>query len=227
MENALMKEKSRAASEKRLLDTIGKMIAEKGFERISINAVSAQSGVAKILIYRYFGSVDGLMAAYIRQHDFWINFPLQIPRREELADFLKKMFRLQAEHLLNNQILKRLYRWELSSKNAMIDELHSKREKTGLWLIDAVSKLTQRDQKEVAALATIMSASIDYLVMLRDFCPEFNGIPLDKNEGWEQICNGIDLIIDQWLENNNGILRHCGHDAESPLYAGDCGSCPQ
>jgi len=202
MENEIRIEKDRATTEKRLLETIGKMIAEKGFEKIGINAVAAQSGVSKILIYRYFGSVEGLMAAYIRHYDFWINFPLQTPRREELADFLKKMFRLQMEQLHNDPILKRLSRWELSSKNAMIDELCRQREKTGLQLIEVVSKLTNRSQKEVAALATIISASITYLVMLEDFSPEYNGIPLNKNDGREQIYNGIDVIIDQWLETS-------------------------
>ena len=202
MKNEVRIEKDRAATEKRLLETIGQMIAEKGFEKIGINAVAAQSGVSKILIYRYFGSVEGLIAAYIRQHDFWINFPRQYPEREELPDFLKKMFRQQMDHLHNDLILKRLSRWELSSKNAMIDELCRQREETGLWLIETVSKLTNRSQNEVAALATIISASVTYLAMLEDFSSEYNGIPLNKIDGWEQICNGIDVIIDQWRETS-------------------------
>jgi len=201
MSNVVKIEKDRIATEKRLLDTIGEMIAEKGFENIGINAVAAQSGVSKILIYRYFGSVEGLLAAYIRQYDFWINFPREIPRQEELSDFLKKMFRLQNEQLHNNPTLKRLYRWELSSSNSTIDKLRKQREETGLWLINTVSELTKQDQKEVAALATIISASIDYLVMLEDFCPQYNGIPLNKNCGWEQIFAGIDILINKWLEN--------------------------
>ena len=57
-------ERDREATEKRLLDTIGKMIAEDGFEKIGINAIATQSGVSKILIYRYFGSVEGRLLTY-------------------------------------------------------------------------------------------------------------------------------------------------------------------
>ena len=199
MEETVKMERDRTATEKRLLDAIGKMIAEQGFEKISINAVAVQSGVAKVLIYRYFGSVEGLIAAYIRQHDFWINFPRKIPRREELPDFLKKMFRQQIERLQNDPTLRRLCRWELSTNNAMIDELRRQREETGLWIIDAVCELTHRNPKEVAALATIVSAAIDYLVMLEDFCPAYNSIPINTNEGWEQIGKGIDVLVDNWL----------------------------
>lgn len=128
-------ERDREATEKRLLDTIGKMIAEDGFEKIGINAIATQSGVSKILIYRYFGSVEGLMAAYIRQHDFWLNFPLEYPSRKELPAFVKGMFQGQIEQLRNNPTLKRLYRWELSCNNDMIVKLREQREKVGIDLI--------------------------------------------------------------------------------------------
>lgn len=99
------------------------MVAEQGFEKIGINAVATQSGVSKILIYRYFGSMEGLMAAYICQYDFWLNFPLEFPSKEELPAFVKKMFKLQIDQLRNNPTLKRLYRWELSSNNDLITKL--------------------------------------------------------------------------------------------------------
>ena len=192
--------RDRKATEKRLLDTIGKMIAENGFEKIGINAVATRSGVSKILIYRYFGSVDGLMAAYIQQHDFWINFPLEIPDREQLPTFLKKMFQGQIEQLRNNPTLKRLYRWELFSDNEMIAKLREQREKTGVELIDTVTALTGFPRKEIEVMATILTASITYLAMLEEFCPIYNGIAIKQDSGWMQISNEIDAIIDRFLE---------------------------
>ena len=176
-------ERDREATEKRLLDTIGKMIAEDGFEKIGINAIATQSGVSKILIYRYFGSVEGLMTAYIRQHDFWINFPLEYPSREKLPAFVKSMFQGQIDQLRNNPTLKRLYRWELSCNNDMIVKL--------------------REQREIAAIASMLTASITYLVMLEDFCPVYNGIPLNENSGWEQINEGIEVLINKVFQDEN------------------------
>ncbi len=52
---------------KRLLDTIGKMIAEDGFEKIGINAIATQSGVSKdidIPLFRFGrGTYDCLHTA--------------------------------------------------------------------------------------------------------------------------------------------------------------------
>lgn len=152
-------ERDRESTERRLLDTIGQMINENGFEKIGINAVATQSGVSKILIYRHFGSMEGPMAAYIQQHDFWMNCPLELPEREYLPDFLKKMFQEQITQLRNNPILKRLYRWELSSNNEMIVKLREQREKIGMQLVESVSKLIGYPKGEVAAIATILNSS--------------------------------------------------------------------
>lgn len=192
-------ERDREATEKRLLETVGQMIAEEGFEKIGINAVASQSGVSKILIYRYFGSVEGLMAAYIRQHDFWLNFPLEFPARENINAFVKDIFRRQIELLRRNPTLKRLYRWELSCDNEMIRQLREQREKVGITLIERICELTGQRQEEIAALASLLSASITYLVMLEEYCPVYNGIPLNDDSGWEQIEEGIGNLIDKFL----------------------------
>ena len=192
-------ERDRETTERRLLDTIGQMITESGFEKIGINAVASQSGVSKILIYRYFGSVEGLMAAYIRQHDFWINFPQELPDRSQLPTFLKNMFKEQIEQLRSNPTLKRLYRWELSSDNAIVMTLKEQREKAGMQRLTKISELTGYSLEELAPLATILTASITYLVMLEEFCPVYNGIPLNKDAGWKQIIEGINTLIDKLL----------------------------
>ena len=193
----IITERDRQATERRLLKTVGEMIAENGFEKIGINAVANCSGVSKVLIYRYFGSVEGLMAAYIRQHDFWINFSLELPDRSQLPLFLKTMFRRQIEQLRSNPVLKRLYRWELSSENEMIVKIREQRERTGLKLIEKVSRLTGFPEKEIAVMASILTASITYLVMLEEFCPVYNGIALYGDSGWEQINEGIETLIDK------------------------------
>lgn len=133
-------ERDRDATEQRMLKAVGEMIRRDGFEKLGVNAVAAHCGVSKILIYRYFGSLDGLLTAYIRQHDFWINFPLDIPGRAHLPEFLKKTFRTMIGRLHGDPTLRRLYRWELSSKNELVAALRRQREQAGLELIARVSR---------------------------------------------------------------------------------------
>lgn len=193
-------ERDREATEKRLLTTIGQMIEEDGFEKIGINAVAARSEVSKILIYRYFGSIDGMIAAYIRQNDFWINFPHDFPEKEKVPAFLKTVFHKMILRLRTNSTLRKLYRWELTGNNDIIDELRRQREKSGTLIINNISEIMGGDTKSIAAIATIITSSITYLVMLGETCSIYNGIEINCNEGWKQLSEGIDLIIDNAFE---------------------------
>ncbi|MDR1723965.1 MAG: TetR/AcrR family transcriptional regulator [Tannerella sp.] len=192
-------ERDRQATEKRLINTIGAMIAESGFEKIGVNAVATRAGVSKILLYRYFNSIEGLMAAYIQQHDFWLNFPHCLPRRARLPEFIKRMFRAQIDQLRDNPTLRRLYRWELSSSNEMTTRLRELREQAGMRLITKVCRLTRAEKSRVAAFAALVTASTTYLAMLEEFCPVYNGIRLDEKSGWEQIAQAVDILVDQWF----------------------------
>lgn len=193
-------ERDREATERRLVDTVGELIRENGFEKIGVNAVAARSGVSKILVYRYFGSVEGLLAAYIRRYDLWLNFPQDLPGREELPEFLKRTFRAQIARLRGDATLKRLYRWELSSDNELIVRLREQREQVGRELIRRVCDVTGRPEEQIAPLASLLSASVTYLALLGEFCPVYNGIPLQEDAGWEQIGRGIDQIVDAILK---------------------------
>ena len=194
--------KDRDLTEKKILDAVGKIISENGFEKVGVNAVAQEAGVSKMLIYRYFGNVDELIAHYIMKHDYWINISTgTIPEIENLSEFLKDMFRMQISQLRSDETLKRLYRWELSTSNPITARLRSKREANGLLLIEMISKLTSYPQKEIAALASILSAAISYLALLEEQCPVYNGIGLQSNEGWEQITQGTDLMIDLWIKS--------------------------
>ena len=133
--------KNRQATEMTLITAVNDIIEESGFEGLGINAVAAKAKVSKMLIYRYFNSLDGLIAAYIQQNDYWINFDEELPDQAHLATFIKQIFKRQIMWLRENYTLKRLYRWELTTDNKFVKELRNKREEKGIWLVEAVSKL--------------------------------------------------------------------------------------
>lgn len=192
--------KNRQATELNLIKAVSELIEESGFEGLGINAIAAKAGVSKMLIYRYFDSLDGLIAAYIRQYDYWLNFDEQIPDKKHAGTYIKNMFAKQIDALRSDYTLKRLYRWELTSNNRFVKELREKREAKGLWLVEAVSKLTGHSQKETATMASILTASISYLVLLEENCPVYNGMKLQEESGWTQLKEGINLLVDLWLE---------------------------
>lgn len=192
--------KNRQATEFTLIKAVDDIIEENGFEGLGINAIAAKAKVSKMLIYRYFNSLDGLIAAYIRQNDYWINFNEELPDKEHLSEFIKQIFKRQIIQLRESYTLKRLYRWELSTDNKFVKELRDKREEKGLWLIEAVSKLSKHPQKETAAIASLITAAISYLALLEENCQVYNGLKIQQETGWEQLEEGINLLVDLWLQ---------------------------
>ena len=192
--------KNRQTTELTLIKAVDDIIEESGFEGLGINAIAAKAKVSKMLIYRYFNSLEGLIAAYIQQNDYWINFNEELPDKEHLSEFIKQIFKRQIVRLRESYTLKRLYRWELSTDNKFVKELRDKREEKGLWLIEAVSRLSKHPQKETAAVASIITAAISYLALLEENCQAYNGLKIQQETGWEQLEEGINLLVDLWLQ---------------------------
>ena len=193
--------KNREQTEEKILEAVGSIIENQGFEKVGINAIATEAGVSKMLIYRYFGGVEELIAQYLIQKDYWANTDAAIINPEAVGDSIKSMFRRQVEQLRNDITLRRLYRWELSTNNQNIRQLRNRREENGCRLIKMVSALTGCPDAQVAALASILSASISYLALLEDQCQSYNGICLQTDEGWNQLMQGVEMIIDLWIKH--------------------------
>lgn len=193
--------KSREQTESKILEAVASIVESDGFEKLGINTIALKANVSKMLIYRYFGGLEELVARFIMQKDYWANTDTLILNPHSVGDSIKSMFRNQIEQLRNDVTLRRLCRWELSCHNASIDRLRYKREENGCNLIKVVSRLTGCSNSEVASLASILSASISYLTLIEDQCPTYNGIALQTDKGWEQIAQGVDMIVDLWIKS--------------------------
>ncbi|PTL31656.1 TetR family transcriptional regulator [Prevotella sp. oral taxon 313] len=193
--------KSREQTESKILEAVASIVESDGFEKLGINTIALKANVSKMLIYRYFGGLEELIARFIMQKDYWANTDTLILNPHSVGDSIKSMFRNQIEQLRNDVTLRRLCRWELSCHNASIDRLRDKREENGCNLIKVVSRLTGCSNSEVASLASILSASISYLALIEDQCPTYNGIALQTDKGWEQIAQGVDMIVDLWIKS--------------------------
>ena len=193
--------KNREQTEEKILEAVGSIIENQGFEKVGINAIATEAGVSKMLIYRYFGGVEELIAQYLIQKDYWANTDAAIINPDAVGDSIKSMFRRQVEQLRNDITLRRLYRWELFTDNQNIRQLRNRREENGCRLIKMVSALTGCPDAQVAALASILSASISYLALLEGQCQSYNDICLKTDEGWNQLMQGIEMIIDLWIKH--------------------------
>ncbi|MBP5364597.1 MAG: TetR/AcrR family transcriptional regulator [Bacteroidales bacterium] len=192
--------KDRDMTEKRILDAVGTIVERDGFEAVGVNAVAAASGVSKVLIYRYFNNVDQLLVKYIETNDFWLNADFASLPCSDVREFAKQIFRAYIDMLRKSPALRKLYRWELSTQNPAIDRLRRMREEMGMKIIDSVCQQTGHERSRVAAVASLITASVPYLSILSESCPVYNSLEINADSGWQQITETIDYIFDKILD---------------------------
>lgn len=188
-------ERDRAMTEERLIKAVGDLIVEEGFESLGVRKVADQAKVNKTLIYRYFDSLDGLIYAYMKRHDFWINYN-EKPDITNIKVYLKALYRRQITEYRNNISIKRLRRWELSTDKDFIVELRTQREENGMQYVNIISQFAQVDKEQMQAIFALIDAGITYLAMFEDNCQKYSGVDIQSDGGWQQITKAIDMLID-------------------------------
>ena len=197
--------RDREATRGLLIDAMGKLLAEKGFTHLGVNAVARQAGVDKVLIYRYFGGLPGLIKAFGQEGDFW-------PSIEELAGGdIESFRRLPLEkklvalgHNFLSGIRKRpltqeVMAWEMVERNEFTEELEIIRETRMLRFAELFLQ-TEGARTDLMAVTAIVGSGISYLVCRARRVRWYNGIDLKSNEGWQRIETAIGQIVKGVME---------------------------
>lgn len=191
----------RQETERRLIEAVGRLLSSQGFRHLGVNAVAREAGVDKVLIYRYFGGLKGLLEAFGREEEFW-------PPPEELlppasadddlspAELSKEMIKRFGRALRKRPMTLEIMRWELMERNALTDTLADARERQALELL---ARLEAPPSLDVAALAAVLGAAQTYLILRSKTADVYNGVELGSEEGWERIERALELLIDRTL----------------------------
>jgi AcrR family transcriptional regulator len=175
---------------------VGVVLAEGGFAALTPSAIARQAGVDKMLIYRYFGGLGGLVEAVANGPDFFPTFDevcdgdpaalRALPVPERAAAMLDTYARL----LMARPMVLELMVWELVERNELTAIMETARETMGLRLgrelFDDV-----KDPAAMAAVTAVLAAGVTYLALRRRKIRWFNGVDLRADEGWVQIRQAV------------------------------------
>lgn len=192
--------RDREATRQLLMTAVGELLAEKGFTGLGVNAVARQAGVDKVLIYRYFGGMQGLIKAFGQEGDFW-------PGIEELAGGdIERFRRLPLEeklvamgHNFLNGIRKRpltleVMAWEMVEHNKLTEELEIIRE-TRMLRFAELFLATEGARTDLMAVSAIVGSGLSYLACRARKVRWYNGIDLSGEEGWRRIETAVRQIV--------------------------------
>lgn len=190
-------EKNSERTRKKIIEAVRRLLARSGFRDIGINSIAREAGVDKVLIYRYFGSLDDLLSAYANEGDFWPSAEellAAIPNRSrdseaELAANLLIQF---GRALRRRPVTQEIMRWEMLERNELTDALAHHREEQALKLLQPFHGLGGAD---IQAISAVIGAGLTYLILRAKTADIYNGLNLKKEEDWKRVENAIRLIV--------------------------------
>ena len=91
---ASFKQQMLQAREEAIIQTVNRLLAEKGFEAMTVDEVALQAGIAKASLYKHFASKEDMAAAAMarvmrRARDFIRALPEQAPPLDKLRAVLR------------------------------------------------------------------------------------------------------------------------------------------
>jgi AcrR family transcriptional regulator len=186
----------------RLISAVGSLLAKKGFTGLGINAVAREAGVDKVLIYRYFDGLPGLIAAFARQEDFWppilelagndlASFS-QLPVKDRLSRFAANFIRALKKRPLTQAVMA----WEMVEPNELTKELERVREESILTFFQMFFVKDSSDI-DLQALIMLVGAALSYLVIRSNSLDVYGGLDLTTDQGWQRIESVVNLIVQQ------------------------------
>ena len=162
--------------------------------------MAREAGVDKVLIYRYFDGMDGLLRAFAESGAFW-------PSIDEVLGHGDSDLRLMtpadrwatglvryAQALRRRPITREVLAWEQVQKNELTEILRVRREQWFAELIRLLPDDTLATDVDPVATAQVIATSIHYLVARSRLHGDFDGLDIDSDAGWAQVEDIVSTI---------------------------------
>ncbi len=159
--------RSRPRTEARFQEAVLELLAEDGCAGLGVNAVAQRAGADKVLIYRYFGDLDGLLSRVAESRP-WLPEPSEVlgaacssPEEASAEAFLRRACAAVVRHIEADAATRQALFWRRTGNNALTGRFST------LWrifweeLADGASRGLDYDERadwrEACALAALLA----------------------------------------------------------------------
>ena len=189
-----------------LLAAVGEVLARDGFGGIGVNAIARQAGVDKVLIYRYFGGLPGLVTAWSASGRFWPDLTELLGadggaslRARPLAERYGLFFDHFIDQLRQRPLTIEILAAEIAERTELTVVLETERER---WGEQAFTMLGGSDIEQVPELrhvTLLLVAGVQYLLVRARTIRVFGGVQLQSDDDWNQIKASIRAMATRML----------------------------
>jgi AcrR family transcriptional regulator len=191
-----VKKRDRERTKGKILKAVGEVIEQYGTDKVGVNLIARTAGVNKVLIYRYFESVDGLMERYVESGEYTSTTgndyieSMEPVASEDRSQALTNLMLTFLSDLRERKATRDLLRWEIGTGKSMLSDAKNN---VANRLLEKIGDLP--NVGDTKALTAFLTAGIYYLVIAEDHRPKMIDVDLNTEEGWKRIENIIESII--------------------------------
>ena len=169
-----------------------------------INTVAREAGLNKVLIYRYFGSWDGLLEVFAQRVNPWRDLRVEVQagldaeRWTTLRQLLTWLFTTYLDRLLASPLLQNLLRLSLVYRDPLHLALEQDREREGLAVLQAVAiRFPLPAELDHQALSATLVGGLTWLALAGTRAGVFNGLTFGtlEAEGPARLRSAVDSWV--------------------------------
>ena len=198
MTNLLIK-KGRLQTEQKILRALEQLLLEQGFPAVGINSLARQAGCDKVLIYRYFDGLDGVLKAFAEITELWWNVDEIITEsvdeigQQALPEFLQTLLKRHVEALQSRPVTLEIMAWEMSAQNNLTVALARTRAERGMALVKTIRAHYHNPNIDIGGILGVFGAAINYLVIRTR-----NAAPQHMTEEWWRLQHTIAKLMETY-----------------------------
>ena len=189
--------RNRAATTQRIVEALEQVLTEQGLEGVSISEIAQKANVSKVLIYRYFGDIEGLLEYYVQLGRIvphytpaWLE-QIQPVQPADLAPIWSnqslQLFRQMRSSRSSRELLKATVRENNSIAQTVSATLDNE-------LTNLVNQLAFIEGSDHQATSAVLLGALSYLTIQAQNDRPVIGIDLRSEGGWQRIEEAIKAI---------------------------------
>jgi AcrR family transcriptional regulator len=189
--------RNRAETTERIITALEQLLAEQGTEGINVTLLAEKAGVSKVLIYRYFGNLDGLLEYYIKMGRIIPHFSaglldqLRPTQEKDLAatwsNNALQLFRTMRSSPAARELLKTAVQGHGVMATVVSNSLDSE-------ITHLVNQLSFVEGSDNDAISAVVLGGLSYLTVLAQLDRSAIGLHLRDEKDWARIENAIKMI---------------------------------
>ena len=189
--------KGRPQTEQKILRALEHILLEQGFSTVGINSIARQAGCDKVLIYRYFNGLEGLLQAFAETTELWwevdeiITETAEQIQQQPLQQFLQLLLKRHLEALQARPLTLEIMAWEMSAQNSLTVALARTRAERGIALVKTIRAHYQNPNIDIGGILGVFGAAINYLIIRTR-----NSAPQHMAEEWWRLQHTIAQMME-------------------------------